>query len=82
MKRYDEAVEIVAQQIRNIDVAELMKQNKIHVGKDDTIDYLLAQASFKVLVDKYARSESGRKFLQESLAAEIEELNEEATHAQ
>lgn len=81
MKRYDEAVEIVAQQIRNIDVAELMRQNKIHVGKDDTIDYLLAQAAFKVLADKYARNETGRKFLQESLEAEIDELDSEVTDA-
>lgn len=82
MKRYDEAVEIVAQQIRNIDVAELMKQNKIHVGKDDTIDYLLAQAAFKVLAAKYGRDDNGKMFLQESLAAEIDELDSEVTDAQ
>lgn len=81
MKRYDEAVEIVAQQIRNIDVAALMKQNKIHLGKDDLPDYLLAQGVFRVLAELY-KDEAGVQFLRDVLEEEISisSIKQDAKH--
>jgi len=70
MKDYDKAVEIVAQQIRNIDVKALMKQNKIHLGKDDLPDFLLAQGAFRVLAELY-KDEAGVQFLRDVLEEEI-----------
>lgn len=81
MKRYDEAVEIVAQQIRNIDVAALMKQNKIHLGKDDLPDYLLAQGVFRFLAELY-KDEAGVQFLRDVLEEEISisSIKQDAKH--
>lgn len=74
MKNYEKAVGIVADQIRNINVEELMKQNKIHLGKDDLPDYLLVQGTMKVLVERF-NSAHGVEFLRETLEEEINVIN-------